>query len=121
MTAPQFALAHADRPDKVDLWCEHEGLDDQGRVKFLVWNGLWQGAFDGDTLEITDTSWAAPTGKKWPAKQVWQGEAPFGSRSYNEAIAWIQDKVTNPPAPTDGAAEGYMPWEYQDTWEKEPL
>lgn len=111
ITSPQIALS---RDGRVDLWCHVEKHLPEGGVQFYVINGAWIGKFDGATAcVIDDGTWGAKQAAKaggWPAELVWQGKAPFGEGSYNEAIRWIEEQRRDAvPMEVWLAEQGYDP------------
>lgn len=96
----QIAIATPD--GKVSLWCYHNGMDDDGSIRFSVINGAWDGKFKDNTVYVNYTKGT------FPGMIVWAGEAAglrqhengkwsrFSDSYYNEAIAWIQDQIDDP-------------------------
>ena len=67
------------------VWCERTSKN-----KFYVINGNWEGTFndDGETLVVD-----MYPHESLPYKLVWEGDAPFSDRDYNEAIPWILEQL----------------------------
>ena len=86
----QIAIGNMDM--EASLWCEHEGVQEDGGIKFYVINGAWGGILypDRDELVIIQNG---NKSNPVPGKLCWQGKAPFHSSDYNEALDWIRGEV----------------------------
>lgn len=73
--------------EKVNLWCRLEDEYPNGRLKFWVINGAWQGSILNGKMTIEGA------GEISDAEIVWKGDAPFREAEYNEAIKWIEDQI----------------------------
>lgn len=85
-----MALAHADNPKKVSIWCTYT-----------------KATFEDDTLliEVINGEWTAHLIERkrllelhhrvdYPVVVVWEGEVPYPyDRGYNEAMKWIQEQI----------------------------
>lgn len=95
-------IAIADINGKVNLWCYHNGTDEDGFIRFGVINGAWDGKFKDNEVYVDYTE------RLFPGFIVWAGEAAglkqhedgkwsrFSDGHYNEAIEWIQKQIDDP-------------------------
>lgn len=87
----QIAIGNMDM--EAALWCEHEGVQEDGGIKFYVINGAWGGILYPDRDEIIVIHNDGNKSNPVPGKLCWQGKAPFHSFDYNEALDWIRGEV----------------------------
>ena len=83
MSKPQIYIKPA------GLWCSVTKRHPNGRISFQVINGLWHGSILNGTVTVE-------RGRTLPADDnviAWEGDAPFCSSEYNEAIAWIEEQI----------------------------
>jgi hypothetical protein len=81
-------IAIADSEGRVDLWCDYNGLDEDGSIRFSVINGAWDGRFKDNMVYVEYTK------SSFPGHLVWAGSAK--GRDYNDAISWIQEQIDDP-------------------------
>lgn len=84
-----IAISFIDRSNNVDLWCTVEEVTEDGYIRFWVINGAWEGTL----FPHVNMLLVKETGERFPAKKVWEGNAPFSQSQYNEAIQWINEQV----------------------------
>lgn len=85
-----FALGH---DGKVELLCEDRGSYHGFSVrKFWVINGAWEGSY-APTLGVLQVH---KTGSTRAAQLLWRSDEEPPGRDYNEQIAWVQERVTDP-------------------------
>ena len=83
-------IAIADTTGKVSLWCDYNGMDEDGFIHFSVINGGWEGKFKDNTVYVNRY------GTESPGILVWAGQAKFNRYYYNKAILWIQEQIDDP-------------------------
>lgn len=83
-------IAIADPSGKINLWCYHNGMDEDGFIRFSVINGAWDGKFKDNQVYVDYTKGI------FPGFIVWAGNAKFSDSRYNEAIHWIQEQIDDP-------------------------
>lgn len=108
-------IAIADATGRVNLWCEHNGMNEDGSIKFWVINGAWYGTYHDGQVYVEYTK---PT---FPGILVWAGKAKFNAGHYNEAIRWIQEQIDDPEyvmIPYEQIGE-YNPPNYKDEKDEE--
>ena len=94
-------IAITDNTGKVQLWCYHEGMDEDGAIRFRVINGAWDGKFKDNTVYVNDTKasypgflvWAGIAGLKEHENHKWSRTPDY---HYNDAIQWIQEQIDDP-------------------------
>jgi len=103
-------IAIADSEGRVNIWCDHNGLDEDGAIRFSVINGGWDGRFKDNMVYVEYTK------SYFPGHLVWAGSAK--GRDYNKAISWIQEQIDDPVytmIPYEQIAEyNPPPYEYRD-------
>lgn len=81
-------IAIADSSGRINLWCHHNGMDEDGFIRFGVINGAWDGKFKDNQVYVDYTK------AIFPGFIVWAGKAKYGD--YNAAIHWIQEQIDDP-------------------------
>lgn len=84
---PHIAIAYKEDPKKVILWC-HYSHKQNGNLVYRVINGAWDIILDTDGNVLPPYEYSVV---------VWQGTAKFAERSYDEAIDWLNDQISDSP------------------------
>jgi hypothetical protein len=83
--ANTFFLAYDGKT--ASIWCERRGRDKEGRTRFWVINGAWQGILDETTGEYFPGENMDPI----PGNKIlWEGQVP-PHMNYNEAFIWLNE------------------------------
>ena len=89
MTFELFGLGSS--PDRIDLFCRSEGVVANG-IKFWVINGAWHGLYRPNGTMVCYTPWGDTEHKI--TKSFLDPIPKFRDECYNEAIAWMNDELT---------------------------
>lgn len=79
----------------ISLWVKVAKITGTTEIEGLVINGCWSFLYDWKT---GISSWGTPTGNQtandW--KIAYKGAVPSNKRSYNDAIAWMNEHIQKP-------------------------
>lgn len=91
MTKPDHIAIGRRGTKDVDLWASVQKVDPDGRIHFFVLNGLWDGSLNKGTVFVNYTKYAYDDNII-----MWRGLAPFHRDDYNEAVHWIEARISRP-------------------------